>query len=316
VTEEEYITMALEFVRCSNGDEKPKEPYKALRAPDEFNSVVCHWDDKEDGTWGRASCDMYCEGLQAWFPWGGDEYDSQSLDSFQVLVKHRDYRYSWIHLSRVNDRPDKFQPLDINGYSPAVIDGRLGKMRMDTSMGWTSWNGSEVVHEDVDNAIILCAREKDSPGCPGQFRRVEHGDSLPDDALQSDDREGSYVCMWDENEDGTFGRIRLNDGEMEAWFPWGGEEYASNSISGFQVLCKDEDFKYKWKAVHKIKKKPRKYEVFQVNGYSPAVVDGLLGKLSLDKEMAWNSWAGEEINFTDDDFENALVLCYKEREDD
>jgi hypothetical protein len=81
------------------------------------------------------------------------------------------------------------------------------------------------------------------------------------------------------------------------------------------VICKDDDFKYKWKAVYKIKEKPYKYEVFKVNGYSPAIVDGLLGKLSLDSEGAWNSWGCEEVYFNGDDFENALVLCYKERDD-
>ncbi|XP_064625658.1 uncharacterized protein LOC135486637 [Lineus longissimus] len=308
-----------EFVLCENNDDMPRHPHKAVRAPDEFKSIVCHWPEKEEGTWGRASVDEYCSGLQAWFPWGGQEYDSQNFDNFQVLVKHGHYRYSWIRVERVRENPEKFRPLELNGYSPAVISGRLGKIKIDSLRGWSSWGGDEIEHDEneVENAIVLCVREKNFTDAPAHFKNVSHGDELPHHALQSEDREGSYVCMWNDEEEGTFGRIRLNDDDqIEAWFPYGGQEYASQDIGCFQVLCKDHDYKYKWKDVSKVLKRPEKYEVLRVNGYSPGIVDGLLGKINLENEGAWHSWDSEERYFGGDDFENAEILCYKEKEDD
>ncbi|XP_064621310.1 uncharacterized protein LOC135484110 isoform X2 [Lineus longissimus] len=291
-------------------------PANAIRAPDRNNSVVCLWQEKETGTFGRGDVNHHQSGLQAWFPWGGKEYDSQSLSRFDVLVGNNQHRYAWLRVTKVNREP-RFQPYVINGYSPCVINGLLGKAKIRGLEGWTSWGGEETHHrgDEIYRSLVLCVLPK---SLAANMVYCYTGQNLPREAIRADGcQQGSYVAHWNGAELGTFGRASLNAHRagLQAWFPYGGKEHDSQTIGSFEIACKNYDFDYSWEPIEKVQKSPWLYEVLENGGYCPAIINGLLGKADIKRGMAWTCWGGVETAHTGQPFKTARVLCAKMKMD-
>lgn len=135
--------------------------HNAIQAPDQFNSYVVLTDelpeDDEPGTWGRASCNLHRNGLQAWFPWGDDE---NSFGDFKVLQHGDDIRVYWARIRNVQRHPEKHMLVTKGELAPVVVNNILGKGRIFKNKAWYSHDGAEHFEDNIGEGKVLCYRLK------------------------------------------------------------------------------------------------------------------------------------------------------------
>ncbi|XP_064642306.1 uncharacterized protein LOC135496752 [Lineus longissimus] len=152
-------------------------------------SLVALWDgpDGNSSCFGRANLDKNIEGLQGYFPWGGDEKDSVNFGKFKVLVKDEETGYHWVRICVLEKNPGKYHPLDIDGKSPCCINNLLGKVKIAERKGFTSWGGKEVQHtgDELTEAWVLCVRKRN------QKKRVVKKQARRDAGRNSDSSSSS-----------------------------------------------------------------------------------------------------------------------------
>jgi hypothetical protein len=156
---------------------------------------------------------------------------------------------------------------------------------------------------------------------------VKHGDYFPHGAVQAMDRQlnnndptaqNCYVALWTHKGEPVFGRAWSKGGKVEAWFPHGGREHHSGSLSPstFSLLTYQgpprQNFRYAWVPVTQLNSM---CQPVTQKEFSPVVIPDarvgsfqgeMLGKGNVSRKTAWVSHAGKEHQISGN---NAHVLC-------
>ena len=148
----------LQLTPCREGAYPPADSARATDC--KYKSFVVLSDQFNPPQFGRASLNEYCDGLQAWFPYGGDEHHKED---FLVLRSGDCQKFYWARVRQVHKKPNAYELVKHGQQSPAVMAGILGKAHVAELQGWISNDGEEkgVSQEEVLDGLVLCIKDRD-----------------------------------------------------------------------------------------------------------------------------------------------------------